>query len=168
MPARKLYDDTYERSLKTAKKYNSNYIKIAPKRKNVKTGKNKLNTKQKRKAKNNASAIAFILSVFAMTLILTYRFNMISEKNLEVQNLKKELNKVESGLVSSQIDVEQGTDLNKIEAYAKQQLGMQKPDKNQTIYVDTSIDEGNTQVEKTLNVFEKIVENIKDAIAKIF
>ena len=93
---------------------------------------------------------------------------MISEKNLEVQNLKKELNKVESGLVSSQIDVEQGTDLNKIEAYAKQQLGMQKPDKNQTIYVDTSIDEGTTQVEKTLNVFEKIVENIKDAIAKIF
>ena len=58
--------------------------------------------------------------------------------------------------------------LNKIEAYAKQQLGMQKPDKNQTIYVDTSIDEGTTQVEKTLNVFEKIVENIKDAIAKIF
>lgn len=167
MPARKLYDDTYERD-NLARKYNSNYVKIAPTRKNVKTGKNKLNTKQRRKAKNNASAIAFILGVFAMTLILTYRFNMISEKNLEVQNLKKELTKVESSLVSSQIDVEQGTDLNKIEAYAKQQLGMQKPDKNQTIYVDTSIDEGTTQVEKTLNVFEKIVENIKDIIAKIF
>lgn len=166
MPARKLYDDTFE-SGSAARKYSSDYIKVAPARKNVKTGKNQIN-RQRKKAKNNASAIVFILSVFAMTLILTYRYNIISEKNLEVQTLKEELTKVESGLVSSQIDVEQGTDLNKIEAYAKQQLGMQKPDKNQTIYVDTSIGEGTTQVEKTLNVFEKIVTGIKDIIAKIF
>lgn len=167
MPARKLYDYTFE-SGSTAKKYNNDYVKVAPSRKNVKTGKNKVNSKQAKKAKNNASAIVFILSVFAMTLILTYRYNIISEKNLEVQTLKEELTKIESGLVSSQIDVEQGTDLNKIEAYAKQQLGMQKPDKNQTIYVDTSIEEGTTQVEKTLNLFEKIVIGIKDLVAKIF
>lgn len=165
MPAKKLYDDYYE-SGSTAKKY-SNYTKVAP-RKNVKTGKNKSRSKQKVKAKNNAKIIAFILGVFAMAMVITYRFNVISEKNLEVQNLKSELTKVESSLLTSQIDVEQGTDFNKIEAYAKQQLGMQKPDKNQTIYVDTSLNESSVEVEESVNAVNKIIEGIKDIIGKIF
>lgn len=165
MPAKKLYDDYYE-SGSTAKKY-SNYTKVAP-RKNVKTGKNKYRSKQKVKAKNNVSIIAFILGVFSMAMVITYRFNVISEKNLEVQNLKSELTKVESSLLTSQIDVEQGTDFNKIEAYAKQQLGMQKPDKNQTIYVDTSLNGSSVEIEGSVNVVNKIVEGIKDIISKIF
>ena len=165
MPDKKLYTDYYETG-STAKKY-SNYTKITP-RKNVKTGKNKLSLKQKAKAKNNTSIIVFILSVFTMAMVITYRFNVISEKNLEVQKLKNELVKVESSLLTSQIDVEQGTDLNKIEAYAKQQLGMQKPDKNQTIYVDTSVNESSIRIEESVDTLNKIVEGIKDLIGKIF
>lgn len=163
MPAKKLYDDYYE-SGSTARKY-GNYTKVRPSR-NVKTGKNK---REVVKRKNNVSAIAFILCVFAMTMVITYRYNVISEKNLEIQNLKKELTKVESSLLTSQIEVEQGTDLNKIEAYAKQQLGMQKPEKNQTIYVDTSAKDSSTVIgEEESNIFEKIIEGIKDTINKIF
>ena len=165
MPAKKLYDDYYE-SGSTARKY-SDYTKVSP-RKNVKTGKNKSLKREKIKKKNNISIIAFILCVFTMSMVITYRFNIISEKNLETQNLKSELSKVESSLITSQIDVEQGTDLNKIEAYAKQQLGMQKPDKNQTIYVDTSLNDSTVEVEEEVDILDKIIEGIKDIINKIF
>ena len=72
MPAKKIYDDYYEFG-STAKKY-GDYTKVVP-RKNVKTGKNKIQAKQKVKAKNNASIIVFVLSVFAMAMVITYRFN---------------------------------------------------------------------------------------------
>lgn len=162
MPARKLYDDFYE-SGSTAKKY-SDYTKVRP-NKNVKTGKNK---REQIKKKNNVAVITFILCIFAMVMVITYRYNLISEKNLETQNLKSELTKVESSLLSSQIEVEQETDLNKIEAYAKQQLGMQKPDKNQTIYVDTTEANSSVEVGESVNTFDKIIEYIKDIINKIF
>ena len=165
MPARKLYGDYYE-SGSNAKKY-SNYTKISQ-NSNVKTVKNKSLRREKIQKKNNVSVMVFILSVFAMTLFLTYRYNIISEKNLESQNLKKELSKVESSLLTSQIEVEQETDLNKIEAYAKQQLGMQKPDKNQTIYIDTSLNESVVEVENISNSFQDIIEKIKDIVSKIF
>ena len=168
MAARKAYAYDYEMG-STAKKreYTNDY---QDEQSNVKRryGKNKINRATNQKTKRRVSTVAFILCAFTMAMVLTYRYNLISEKNLQAQELKEELAAAESALLNAKIDVEQQTDLNKIEAYAKQQLGMQKPDKNQTIYVDTSIDEGTTQVEKTLNVFEKIVENIKDAIAKIF
>ena len=165
MPARKLYEDYYE-SGSTAKKYN-NYTKISP-NKNVKTGKNKSLRREKIQKKNNVSVIVFILSVFAMTMLLTYRYNLISEKNLETIKLQSDLSKVESSLLTSQIEVEQSTDLNKIEAYAKQQLGMQKPDKNQTIYVDTSSNTNVVEVENNNNNVQNIIDNIKDMINKIF
>ena len=150
MPARKLYDDDYYESTSTARKYSS-YTKVEPRR-NVKTGKNR---RQNIKTKNNVS-------------VITYRYNVISEKNLQTQNLKSELSKVESNLLTSQIEVEQETDLNKIEQYAKQQLGMQKPDKNQTIYVDTSQTGSTVKVEDDDNLFNKIIQGIKDFINKIF
>ncbi len=165
MPARKLYEEYYE-SGSTARKY-GDYTKISP-NKNVKTGKNKSLRREKIQKKNNISVMVFILSLFAMTLLLTYRYNVISEKNLEAQNLKNELTKVESSLLTSQIDVEQGTDLNKIESYAKQQLGMQKPEKNQTIYVDTSTNESVVEVEKSSNSFQNIIDSISDMISRIF
>ena len=163
MPARKLYDDDYYESTSTARKYSS-YTKVEPRR-NVKTGKNR---RQNIKTKNNVSVIVFIFCIFAMTMVITYRYNVISEKNLQTQNLKSELSKVESNLLTSQIEVEQETDLNKIEQYAKQQLGMQKPDKNQTIYVDTSQTGSTVKVEDDDNLFNKIIQGIKDFINKIF
>lgn len=160
MPAKKLYNDYYE-SGSTAKK-------VAPQKQvnNRKTGKNKIRTKARKK--QNASMVTFILCGFAMAMLITYRFNVISEKNLKVQTLKKELTGVESSLLTSQIEVEQNTDLNKIEAYAKQKLGMQKPDKNQTIYVDTSKTGSTVEITEQANFFEGILESIKDLINDIF
>ncbi len=165
MPARKLYDDYYESGSTARKRQNSIEKNLNA---NRKTGKNKIARKNAVKKKKNLSMVAFILTGFMMAMVVTYRFNIISEKNLEAQNLKDELSNVEASLLISQIDVEQSTDLNEIEAYAKQKLGMQKPDKNQTIYIDTTNTTSTVEVDESTNFISSLIESIKDFINKIF
>ena len=133
-----------------------------------KVTRNNNKTVNKKNAKRKTSSIAMILFVFSMTLVLVYRYNVISEKNLEAQSLAEDLTKAESALLTSQIEVEQGTDLNQIEAYAKQKLGMQKPDKNQTIYVDTSKTSNSLEVQSDTTFFQNITDKISSFFDKIF
>ena len=126
------------------------------------------NTLSRKNAKKRTSSIVSILIVFSMSLVLVYRYNVINEKNLKSQSLSDDLSKAESSLLASQIAVEQNTDLNQIEAYAKQKLGMQKPDKNQTIYVDTSKDSSTVEINNDTNFFEKIKNSITNFLSKIF
>ncbi len=165
MPARKLNSDYYS-SDSTARKLEQIEIKkLNTNTNNRRVGKVKLEKKVKT---NPIKAIALIFSIFSLSLVLTYRFNIINEKNLEAQSLKKQLSTAESSLATAQIEVEQNTDLNKIEAYAKQKLGMQKPDKNQTVYVDTSKELGVSNVEENKSVFDSIIGKVKDVIQNIF
>ena len=168
MAARKAYAYDYEMG-STAKKreYTNDY---QDEQLNVKRryGKNKINRATNQKTKRRVSTVAFILCVFTMAMVLTYRYNLISEKNLQAQELKEELAAAESALLNAKIDVEQQTDLNKIEAYAKQQLGMQKPDKNQTIYVDTSNTAQTIETTEETTLIDNIVNSIKNFINNIF
>lgn len=117
--------------------------------------------RQQVQRKKNASMVAFILCGFAMSMIITYRFSLINEKNLEVQNLISELEVVSSQVATSQIEVDQNTDLNAIEAYAKQQLGMKKADSSQTVYIDTSEAINKIQVNQETTIIDKIISYIK-------
>ena len=158
MPARKY---NYSESGSTAKKieydYNrSNKTKI------------KKNVSNKKAKKTRTSSVVLVLGIFSMALVLVYRYNVINEKNLESQALANDLTKIESTLFSSQMDVEQNTDLNQIEDYAKQKLGMQKPDKNQTIYVDTSKSSNLVKVKNDTSFIQNITEKISEFFNKIF
>lgn len=134
-------------------------------RENRRVGKNKITSK---KPQMNISVMVAIVSCFIMTMVITYRYNLISEKNLEVQGLRKELQSAESAVATAQIQVEQGTDFNKIEAYAKQQLGMQKPDKNQTIYVDTSKSTRSVEVNESTTIIDTVINAVKNLFSNIF
>lgn len=168
MPASRRYSDFYEDG-SAARKLNPKQKKEPVKKV---TSKKKTRQQSKRiqaiQRKNNASMVAFILTGFAMSMIIIYRFNVINEKNLQSQALKKELEQVDASLVSAQMEVEENTDLNKIEAYAKQQLGMQKPSKNQTIYVDTSEASKVVSTEQETTILESVTNFIRNAIKNIF
>ncbi len=146
----------------SARKYE--YYDVHTKQKNNNTKKVIKKTIANEKIK--VKTIFLISCLFVMLMIITYRFNVISESNLALQNLKIELERVNSNLASTEMTVEQSTDLAAIEAYAKQKLGMQKPDKNQVIYIDTSKD---TNVVKADNIsfVDKIIEDIKGYINNI-
>ncbi len=168
MPSSRRYSDFYEDG-SAARKLNPERKKAEPVKKV--TSKNKKKQSKKMQAKirrHNASTVAFILAGFAMSMIIIYRFNIINEKNLMSQSLKKELEQVESSVASAQMQVEQNTDLNKIEAYAKQQLGMQKPGKNQTIYVDTSEASRVVSTKQDTTILERLINFIRNAIKDIF
>lgn len=161
MPARKSYN--YYETGSTARKLE--YTNEGS-RKKTKVNKTKSYNKTNKKAKT--STIVMILCVFSMALVLVYRYNVINEKNLESQSLANEITKAESALITSQIEVEQNTDLEQIEAYAKQKLGMQKPDKNQTIYVDTSKTSNLVELQSDITFIQKIEGKISNFINKIF
>lgn len=116
---------------------------------------------------NKATLVLTTLAIFAMLMIVTYRYNLISEKNLKVQQLKDELETAKSELATTQIAVEKVMDVNYVEAYAKQQLGMQKPEKSQLIYINMENEES---VKKTssVNMIMSLVDKIKGAIKNAF
>ncbi len=117
--------------------------------------------RQKAQRRKNAAMVAFILCGFVMAIIIIYRFSLINEKNLEVQKLINRLEIVSSEAATSQIQVDQNTDLNAIESYAKQQLGMKKADSSQTVYIDTSETINKIQVNQEATFIEKIFNYIK-------
>ena len=159
MAAAKLYEDYYQ-SDSTARK--------------IKTSQNNNAYKNTRKSKKTSAVksasyvVPSILAIFVMMLVITIRYTIINEKNLQTISLKSDLKKVESNLFSSKIAVEQNTDLTKIEAYAKQKLGMQKPTKNQIIYVDTSENTSVVEMAKDKSIFEGVKSNILNFINNIF
>ena len=116
---------------------------------------------------NKATLVLTTLAIFAMLMIVTYRYNLISEKNLKVQQLKDDLETAKSELATTQIAVEKVMDVNYVEAYAKQQLGMQKPEKSQLIYINMDNEES---VKKTssVNMIMSLVDKIKGAIKNAF
>ena len=163
MPARKIsnmyYNDGTTARKILPKEETKRKVNTAVRRNN--SNQNSIKRQQGQK-KKNAHMVAFILCGFTMAIIITYRFSLINEKNLEVQNLKDELEIVSSEAATSQIEVDQNTDLNAIEAYAKQQLGMTKADSSQTVYIDTSESVNKIQVNQESTFLDKIINYIKD------
>lgn len=116
---------------------------------------------------NKATLVMATLIIFAMFMVITYRYNLISEKNLEVQKLKEDLVAAKSELATSAIALEQVMDVNYVESYAKQQLGMQKPEKSQLIYVNMDSEDTVSKVEAN-NMFSELTNKIQKVIEKVF
>lgn len=115
------------------------------------------------KPKSKLSLILSTLAIFTMLIIVSYRYNVISEKNLMLQRLEIEQDSVMAELATTEIAVQSVIDNESVEAYAKQQLGMQKPEKSQIIYINSNYE---TKVEQTesQNIFEKGLDKLKNLI----
>lgn len=116
---------------------------------------------------NKATLVLSTLIIFAMFMIITYRYNVISEKNLQIQKLKEDLEVAKSELATSEIALEQVMDVNYVESYAKQQLGMQKPEKSQLIYVNMNTEDTVSKVSAS-NMFSELADKIQKFIKNIF
>ncbi len=111
---------------------------------------------------NRATLVLTTLIIFTMFMVITYRYNVISEKNLHVQELKQDLVVAKSELATTQIAMEEIMNESEVEAYAKQQLGMQKPEKSQLIYINMENEETVQKVSAS-NMIMSLVEKIKGA-----
>lgn len=141
-----------------------------PQKRNVKSEeKFKLikNKNNKIRKNNKATLVLATLAIFTMFMIITYRYNLISEKNLKVQELKEDLEVAKSELATTQIEVEEVMDVNYVEAYAKQQLGMQKPEKSQLIYINMENEESVEKMSAS-NMIMSLVDKIKEFVNNVF
>ncbi|MBQ8043518.1 MAG: cell division protein FtsL [Clostridia bacterium] len=119
--------------------------------------------KTKAELKSKLSLILTVVALFVMALAISYRYNLISEKNLELQRLKMEQVTANSELATTEVAIDRIIDKDTVESYAKQQLGMQKPEKSQIIYINSNYE---TKVEEidTNNIFEIGLEKLKNLI----
>ena len=116
---------------------------------------------------DKATLVLTTLAIFTIFMVITYRYNVISEKNLQVQKLKEDLEVAKSELATSEIALEQVMDVNYVESYAKQQLGMQKPEKSQLIYVNMESEETVHKVSAN-NMTAQLLEKIKGIMKNTF
>lgn len=83
--------------------------------------------KRERFIKNSA----FITFSFSILFLICYRSSVINEQFLAVNNVKSELETVNTLNAQIESEIQTQTDLSNIETYAKYQLGMQKPKESQ-------------------------------------
>lgn len=117
--------------------------------------------------KNKATLVLTTLAIFTMFMVITYRYNVISEKNLHVQELKEDLVVAKSELATTQIAMEEIMNEAEVESYAKQQLGMQKPEKSQLIYVNMESKESVQRISAN-NVITSLIQKVKGFVNDVF
>lgn len=151
--------------------YESSYVTTSPKKIIENTDNNsKISTAKKNFAinlqikkrlavKSKVAVLGTILLISGLFGILSYRYNVISEKNLKIQRLNIALNEVRTELTNAEIALSIMVDIEEIEAYAKQQLGMKEMSKNQIVYVET---------DTTTSIMSPDEETLQDKIANFF
>lgn len=153
--ALRAYDFEPERKQKETKKVQFKVIK------------NKNVNKNKAKKANKTSLVITTLLIFGMLIVINYRYNIISEKNLEVQRLQLEEAEVNALVTNAEIEYSKMVDIVEVEAYAKQQLGMQEPEKSQMVYVGSEYN-GKSVTGATQSGISNIINTIKQKISEIF
>lgn len=137
------------------------------KRPNIKLIKNK---NVSNKSKNKVSKVSLVFStlcIFAMLVIISYRYNLISEKNLTVQRLEMSQIEAEALLTAAEVDYSKMVDIVEVEAYAKQQLGMQEPEKSQMVYLGSDYNKP-IVANNTQGFFSNLLNSVKQKISEIF
>jgi len=140
-----------------AYKYEESYYE-APKKKVVRK------VRVRRRKKNYAALKSVILLGAAIILAfgLLLSNSQIIEKNAKIKELEGKLESVNAQVVSGQFEIERNMDLNKIEEEATVRLGMQRPTKAQTVYINM----GNCDYAESArkadgkNIFSAIADNV--------
>ena len=126
--------------------------------------------KQKNKLRLEAKtkAIIYVGLLFAILFAISYRNTVISEKYSEIKEMKSNLAAIEKENEQIEVNIESKTNLGTIEKEAKDKLGMQKLDDDQTIYVNLDkqdyIESASDDViiGDNQNILQKIINKIQD------
>ena len=131
----------------------------------------KIERKQKREiAFKRFRTIVLFTFLAAIALFICYRYSIINEKFNQVEKLKKELAANQTINEQLQADIDSETDISYIENFAKYQLGMQKPQQSQMVYINIDKkDKIFTPVKIEEDLSERTwVDDVVEKIANIF
>lgn len=86
-------------------------------------------------------AFAFIVVLVALCCSVIYRQTVILENNQEIKKLQKEYAAVLASNQAMQAKIDMWLETGEVEKYAKEELGMIKPQTNQTFYIDMHLED---------------------------
>ena len=96
--------------------------------------------KEKKKYRANrlikVKMVAGILLLFSLGLIAMYRYALIAEINFKISSKEKQYEELKNENSRLKVAIENETNLSKITQVAQNELGMQKPDKYQIVYIE--------------------------------
>lgn len=119
---------------------------------------NKEPKKEKVKVKKAKNNVFLGFSIFAVALTIVLRYAMINNMNMENITLKKELDTINNSIAQLQLAAESHVNLSEIEEYAKNNLGLQKPQNYQIEYIN---------VDKSDLIDNKVTSTNKSGIKEI-
>lgn len=136
-----------------------------------KIDKKKEQEKAKELKKQKRKAIEYLVIGFLVLFAISYRNSQIDESFSKVEDLKEKLSEAKKQNAQLEVSIENGLNLSNLEQEAKEQLGMQKLNPKQTMYVslpkadyiepaaeEVIIEDENTGVKgiinKVLNIFK--------------
>lgn len=91
---------------------------------------------QKRKLKSHIKTVMYIVIIFGVLFMISYRNSLINEKFSKNEKLKSTLAVTQKENEQLQVNIENSLNLNNIEKIAREKLGMQKLDSSQKVYVN--------------------------------
>ena len=107
------------------------YEEFETQKKSVKKGVSK---KQKSRAYRKKAVM--VIMVTALAFILLFRYAAITEMTSRLAAMKAEYDSVSSLAVSKECALRETVDLRKVEQIATTELGMQRPEKHQIVYIN--------------------------------
>lgn len=115
------------------------------------------------KSKNIRRMCAIIVLAFSAGFMIS-KFVTVHETQQRIASLEKTLTALESATSQQIFDLEQSVDLTEIEHEAMSRLGMQRPEKYQTIYVNVKRDD---VTEMTAGEVEGLENRIKVSLKEL-
>ena len=122
--------------------------------------------REKELKKKKAKAIKCLIIGFLILFGMSYRNSKIDENFAKIQDLKQQLMEVEKQNDQLEVSIENSMNLNNLEQEAKTQLGMQKLNSKQVVYMtlpkDDYIEPASEEVilEEEKTFLEKIINTI--------
>jgi len=119
--------------------------------------------KPKKKPHKKVLHLAIVLVGFALCSYTVGRFAMIAEKQQEILALEQALEKQQTIQEYMKLELAARGDLNRIEEFAKNDLGMDYPNKEQVLFVELpervvkEIADTSTEAESKDSIWSKIV-----------
>ena len=116
---------------------------------------------------NRSKNIRRICAILVLSLsagFMISEFVAVNETKQQVALLEKELSAAESVTSQKMFELERSVDLSEIEEEATSRLGMQRPEKYQTIYVNVK---QNDVTEKTAGDVESVTSRTLSGLKKI-
>ena len=115
--------------------------------------------KQQEIRKNRTLIVCYVMMLLLAAVFMICKNISEYEGEIEIKKLEKEKAEIMSYISQKTFELEENVDLNTVEEIASSRLGMQRPTKNQTVYV-------NIKREDVCELTSKEVEGVKHRMQK--